>query len=139
MGPGLQERMALAAGTSRRGTPLPYPVKSAVTLAARPHGWRAPAGAPTRAGCGSSCTTVCPPTTTPRRHAAPIPRADGAPRVGGIPRVDLIEALRLLQAGRPPARTIGLTFDDGFADLAEHALPVLAEHGFRATVSSPPA
>ena len=34
----------------------------------------------------------------------------------------------------PPARTVGLTFDDGFADLAEHALPVLVEHGFRATV-----
>jgi peptidoglycan/xylan/chitin deacetylase (PgdA/CDA1 family) len=48
--------------------------------------------------------------------------------------VDLIEALRLLEAGQPPARTLGLTFDDGFADLAEHALPVLTEHGFRATV-----
>ena len=48
--------------------------------------------------------------------------------------VDLIEALGLLEAGQLPARTIGLTFDDGFADLAEHALPVLVEHGFRATV-----
>jgi peptidoglycan/xylan/chitin deacetylase (PgdA/CDA1 family) len=48
--------------------------------------------------------------------------------------VDLIEALGLLQAGPLPPRTIGLTFDDGFADLAEHALPVLAEHGFHATV-----
>jgi peptidoglycan/xylan/chitin deacetylase (PgdA/CDA1 family) len=48
--------------------------------------------------------------------------------------VDLMESLALLDAGEAPPKTIGLTFDDGFADLAEHALPVLTEHGFRATV-----
>ncbi len=40
----------------------------------------------------------------------------------------------LLAAGELPTRTIGLSFDDAFRDVAENALPVLAEHGFRATV-----
>ena len=48
--------------------------------------------------------------------------------------VDLAGALELLDAGPVPARTIGLTFDDGFADVRDHALPVLERHGFRATV-----
>jgi peptidoglycan/xylan/chitin deacetylase (PgdA/CDA1 family) len=34
----------------------------------------------------------------------------------------------------PQPRTLGLSFDDGYADVAEHALPVLERHGFRATV-----
>lgn len=33
-----------------------------------------------------------------------------------------------------PLRPIVLTFDDGYADFAENAMPVLAEHGFPATV-----
>jgi peptidoglycan/xylan/chitin deacetylase (PgdA/CDA1 family) len=37
----------------------------------------------------------------------------------------------------PRARTIGLTFDDGYRDVVEHALPVLAELGSRATVFVP--
>lgn len=31
-------------------------------------------------------------------------------------------------------RLVGLTFDDGYADFAEHVLPVLTRHGFTATV-----
>jgi peptidoglycan/xylan/chitin deacetylase (PgdA/CDA1 family) len=33
-----------------------------------------------------------------------------------------------------PARTVVLTFDDGFADFHEHALPLLRRYGFTATV-----
>jgi peptidoglycan/xylan/chitin deacetylase (PgdA/CDA1 family) len=39
------------------------------------------------------------------------------------------------RSGRPlPARPIVLTFDDGYADLIEEALPVMIEQGFPATV-----
>jgi peptidoglycan/xylan/chitin deacetylase (PgdA/CDA1 family) len=39
------------------------------------------------------------------------------------------------RTGQPfPARPIVLTFDDGYADLIEEALPILIEHGFPATV-----
>jgi peptidoglycan/xylan/chitin deacetylase (PgdA/CDA1 family) len=48
--------------------------------------------------------------------------------------VDVSEAVRLLDNGEPFTRTIALSFDDGFRDVAENALPVLAEYGFRATV-----
>ena len=48
--------------------------------------------------------------------------------------VDVPEAVRLLGSDEPPARTVALSFDDGFRDVAENALPVLAEYGFQATV-----
>jgi peptidoglycan/xylan/chitin deacetylase (PgdA/CDA1 family) len=48
--------------------------------------------------------------------------------------VDVPEAVRLLESGEPPLRTVALSFDDGFADIGENALPVLAKFGFRATV-----
>jgi peptidoglycan/xylan/chitin deacetylase (PgdA/CDA1 family) len=48
--------------------------------------------------------------------------------------VDIVQIADLLDAGEMPKRTIGLNFDDGYLDVAEHALPVLAKHGFRATV-----
>jgi peptidoglycan/xylan/chitin deacetylase (PgdA/CDA1 family) len=53
---------------------------------------------------------------------------------GGFRVVDLGAAVELLDGGRLEPKTIGLTFDDGFADLREHALPVLTRHGFHATV-----
>ena len=48
--------------------------------------------------------------------------------------VGVSEAADLAASGDPSERTLGLTFDDGYRDVAENALPVLAEHGFRATV-----
>jgi peptidoglycan/xylan/chitin deacetylase (PgdA/CDA1 family) len=53
--------------------------------------------------------------------------------------VDVVEAVDLLRNGSLRARTVGLSFDDGYLDVAEHALPVLAGHGFRATVFVAPA
>jgi peptidoglycan/xylan/chitin deacetylase (PgdA/CDA1 family) len=53
--------------------------------------------------------------------------------------VDVMAAIELLDSGEPLARTVALTFDDGFLDVAENALPVLSERGFRATVFVAPA
>lgn len=53
--------------------------------------------------------------------------------------VDVLEAVDLLESGIEPARTIGLSFDDGYLDVAEEALPILVDRGFRATVFVAPA
>jgi peptidoglycan/xylan/chitin deacetylase (PgdA/CDA1 family) len=45
---------------------------------------------------------------------------------------DLWSAVR--EGGALPERPVVLTFDDGYADLHEQALPLLLEHGFPATV-----
>ncbi len=51
------------------------------------------------------------------------------------PLADVVEAL---VARRPlPARTVVLTFDDGFADFFSAAAPVLQQHNFPATVFLP--
>jgi peptidoglycan/xylan/chitin deacetylase (PgdA/CDA1 family) len=47
---------------------------------------------------------------------------------------DIGQVADLLDRGETAERTIGLNFDDGCLDVAEHALPVLADYGFRATV-----
>lgn len=52
----------------------------------------------------------------------------------GYSALDIGETYRLLAAGALPPRTIALSFDDGYRDVAEQALPVLAQHQFRATV-----
>lgn len=49
--------------------------------------------------------------------------------------LDLDTALGLLDgAGRIPPRIVVLTFDDAYDNFYEHALPVLVQHGFPATV-----
>jgi peptidoglycan/xylan/chitin deacetylase (PgdA/CDA1 family) len=48
--------------------------------------------------------------------------------------VGLVEAFA---RGLPPGRLIALSFDDGFLDVAENALPTLEQLGFRATVFVP--
>lgn len=42
-------------------------------------------------------------------------------------------ALQHLQDGNLPPRAACITFDDGYADNAEHALPLLQQHGLHAT------
>ena len=53
--------------------------------------------------------------------------------------LDVLEAAKLLDAGDPPAKTVALSFDDGYQDVADHAAPLLAERGFKATVFVAPA
>jgi peptidoglycan/xylan/chitin deacetylase (PgdA/CDA1 family) len=46
----------------------------------------------------------------------------------------LAEALRRLQVGDLPPRSVVLTFDDGWADFHKEAFPILRNHNFPATV-----
>ena len=52
----------------------------------------------------------------------------------GARTLTISELALALQSGELPERAVALTFDDGFAELPEHAFPVLAERNMRATV-----
>jgi peptidoglycan/xylan/chitin deacetylase (PgdA/CDA1 family) len=47
---------------------------------------------------------------------------------------DVVSASQLLARGECPPRVIALSFDDGYLDVAQNAMPTLERHGFRATV-----
>jgi peptidoglycan/xylan/chitin deacetylase (PgdA/CDA1 family) len=51
--------------------------------------------------------------------------------------VDVPGVVRALDDGADPRRLVGLSFDDGYQDVADNALPILREHGFAATVYIP--
>jgi peptidoglycan/xylan/chitin deacetylase (PgdA/CDA1 family) len=52
----------------------------------------------------------------------------------GYQALALGQAVGLLARGELPPRTVALTFDDGYLDVAEVILPLLEERGFSATV-----
>jgi peptidoglycan/xylan/chitin deacetylase (PgdA/CDA1 family) len=117
------------------GPSLPYPVKAAVTRARsalwlmRSHGHANEGGLRIlfyhRISDDRDDLAV-----HPRRFREQMDYLAGA----GYRVVDIVQFADLLDAGEMPKRTVGLNFDDGYLDVAEHALPVLAEHGFSATV-----
>jgi peptidoglycan/xylan/chitin deacetylase (PgdA/CDA1 family) len=53
--------------------------------------------------------------------------------------MDVVAAAKLLESGKTVQKTIALSFDDGYLDNAENALPVFSDYGFRATVFIAPA
>lgn len=52
----------------------------------------------------------------------------------GLRAVGVDTVARTLAAGGDANGLVGLSFDDGYQDVVEHALPSLARHGFSATV-----
>jgi peptidoglycan/xylan/chitin deacetylase (PgdA/CDA1 family) len=117
------------------GPTLPYPVKAALTRG-RSAAWLLRGRRNGAAGLRillyhRVADDGDPLSVTPRRFREQMDLlASEGYRVVGVD-----EILALLDGGRPlPPKTIGLTFDDGFADVRENARPVLAGHGFAATV-----
>src|SRR5918992_5531869 len=117
------------------GPSLPYPVKAAVTRA-RSAAWLARSrGRPVLGGLRvllyhRVADDGDPLALAPERFREQM----GFLAAAGYRVLDLVSALALLDAGGVPPRTVALTFDDGFADVRDAALPVLASLGFRATV-----
>jgi len=48
--------------------------------------------------------------------------------------IDVVDAAARLARGERNEKVVALSFDDAYKDVADHALPVLEKHGFRATV-----
>lgn len=122
----MQERLTLG--------PAWVQTAKAASTRVRTAGWRA-RGGPTRPGLRilfyhRVADEPDPLAIAPRRFAAQMDMLAAE----GYRVVDVIEAAKLLAAGDPQGRVVGLSFDDGYRDVAEHALPVLERHGFRATV-----
>jgi peptidoglycan/xylan/chitin deacetylase (PgdA/CDA1 family) len=67
---------------------------------------------------------------TPARFAAQMAHLSAA----GVRALDVEAAVARCAAGE---RVVGLSFDDGYADVAQHAVPVLDAYDFRATVFLP--
>lgn len=126
---------AVRPGMPGVGPSLPYPVKAALTRA-RSAAWQARTGGrPDDRGLRillyhRISDDHDPLAVRPARFREQM----GHLAAHGYQVLGLPEAVALLDAGGAPERTIGLTFDDGFADLQDEALPVLTQHGFRATV-----
>jgi peptidoglycan/xylan/chitin deacetylase (PgdA/CDA1 family) len=126
--------MAGEGSTYGIGPSLPYPVKSAITRL-RSAAWlarhRADAGEGLRilfyhrVSTDADELAVHPQRFREQMHFL----ASADYRV-----VDVLEVAELLDGGDVPPRTVGLNFDDAYLDVAKHALPVLEELGFRATV-----
>jgi peptidoglycan/xylan/chitin deacetylase (PgdA/CDA1 family) len=55
-------------------------------------------------------------------------------REGGYKPVDLNTAARMINSGTCLQNSVVITFDDGFRDFYTHALPILQEHQFPATM-----
>lgn len=130
MGPILPDRAELSIGPA-----LLYPAKAALTRA-RSAAWLArtrgrPAGAGIRILFYHRVTDEADElAATPRRFGEQMALlARRGHRV-----VSVAEVAELLAQGDAPADVVGLSFDDGYADVAQNALPVLERLGFRATV-----
>jgi peptidoglycan/xylan/chitin deacetylase (PgdA/CDA1 family) len=122
----MQERLTL-------GPPWVQHVKPALTRA-RTTAWRA-RGLPPRPGLRilfyhRVSDDPDPLAVAPHRFAAQMDLLATA----GYRVVDVVEAADALRRREPVDGLLALSFDDGYRDVAEHALPALERHGFRATV-----
>ena len=52
----------------------------------------------------------------------------------GYEALDVAGVWEKIVSGQASSRLVGLCFDDGYLDVADNGLPLLARHGFRATV-----